>query len=77
MLWKSCDGLGGNEPQMKSTTELMQRQVGQMSHIIDDLLDVSRIGRGKIELRIETIDLASVVSQAAEAVRPHVRAHGA
>ena len=49
---------------------MMQRQVGQMVRLVDDLLDVSRISRGKIELRKEPIELASVVHQAVEAVRP-------
>jgi PAS domain S-box-containing protein len=50
--------------------EMMGRQVGQMVRLIDDLLDVSRITRGKIELRKETVELASVVEGALESVRP-------
>ena len=49
---------------------MMERQVGQMVRLVDDLLDVSRISRGKIELRKEPIELASVVHHAVEAVRP-------
>jgi CheY-like chemotaxis protein/two-component sensor histidine kinase len=49
---------------------MMRRQVGQMVHLVDDLLDVSRISRGKIELRLEPVELASVVHHAVEAVRP-------
>ena len=49
---------------------MILRQVGHLARLIDDLLDVSRISRGKIELRKETIDLAPVVSAAVEAVRP-------
>ncbi len=60
----------GNEPEMKSLAELMYRQVRQINHLIDDLLDVSRIRQGKIELRLETIDLASVISQAVEVAQP-------
>ena len=48
----------------------MQRQVGHMVRLVDDLLDVSRISRGKIELRKEPVELASVVNHAVEAVRP-------
>ena len=48
---------------------MMDRQVGQMVRLVDDLLDVSRISRGKIELRKERIDLASVVNHAVEAAR--------
>ncbi len=51
---------------------LMDRQVGQLKRLIDDLLDVSRISRGKIELRRDHLDLATVVEGALEAVRPFV-----
>jgi CheY-like chemotaxis protein/nitrogen-specific signal transduction histidine kinase len=61
---------GGDGQKMKPVTEMMQRQVGQMVHLVDDLLDVSRISRGKIELRKEPIELASVVYHAVEAIRP-------
>ena len=42
---------------------MMERQVGQMVRLVDDLLDVSRITRGKIELRKERVELAAVVQQ--------------
>jgi PAS domain S-box-containing protein len=48
----------------------MERQVGQMVRLVDDLLDVARISRGRIELRKERIELASVVHQAVEICRP-------
>jgi signal transduction histidine kinase len=51
---------------------LMERQVGHMIRLVDDLLDVSRISRGKIELRRERVELATVVNQAVEAARPLV-----
>jgi PAS domain S-box-containing protein len=53
---------------------MMDRQLGQMVHLIDDLLDVSRITRGKLHLRRERIDLAAVVQNAVEASRPLVEA---
>ena len=55
---------------VKSVTEMMERQVGQMVRLVDDLLDVSRISQGKIELRAERIELASIVRDAVEAARP-------
>jgi signal transduction histidine kinase len=61
---------GGDEQKVNSVTEMMQRQVGQMVRLIDDLLDVSRISRGEIELRREPVELASIVHHAVEAVRP-------
>ena len=55
---------------------MMERQVGQMVRLVDDLLDVSRISRGKIELRRGRIELASAVNHAVEAARPLVQSHG-
>ena len=56
--------------------EMMERQIVQMVRLVDDLLDVSRISQGKIELRKERIELASVVHHAVEAVRPLSAEHG-
>ncbi|HXG13001.1 MAG TPA: response regulator [Gemmataceae bacterium] len=50
--------------------ELMDRQVRQMSRLIDDLLDISRINQGKLELRKEPIELARVVTRSVESTRP-------
>ena len=62
---------GGNSEAVQSATEMMERQIGQMVRLVDDLLDVSRITRGKIELRRERIELASAVNHAVEAFRPN------
>jgi CheY-like chemotaxis protein/PAS domain-containing protein len=48
----------------------MWRQMKQMVRLIDDLLDVSRISRGTIELRKERVELQSVIHQTIESVRP-------
>src|SRR6202521_579975 len=61
---------GGDEQRVKPATEMMQRQVGQMVRLVDDLLDMSRISGGKIQLRMEPVELASVVHHAVEAARP-------
>jgi CheY-like chemotaxis protein/two-component sensor histidine kinase len=55
---------------------MLERQVGQMSRLVDDLLDMSRITRGKIELRRERVELASIVYQAVEAARGVYRSLG-
>ena len=47
-----------------------------MVRLVDDLLDVSRITRGKIELRKERVELAAVVSSAVEASRPLIEEWG-
>jgi PAS domain S-box-containing protein len=51
---------------------LMKEQVVHMVRLVDDLLDVSRIMRGKVQLRRETVDAASIVQRSIEAVRPLV-----
>jgi signal transduction histidine kinase/ActR/RegA family two-component response regulator len=50
--------------------EIMARQVRQLSRLVEDLLDVSRVSRGRIELRRHQLRLADVVSDALEASRP-------
>lgn len=49
---------------------LIERQVNHMVRLVDDLLEISRITRGKIELRKEIVDIATVVSSAIEGTRP-------
>ena len=53
--------------------EMMERQVHNMTRLVDDLMDVSRIHWGKIELRREEVDLASVVRRAVEASMPLIK----
>ncbi len=53
---------------------VIERQVESLTRMVDDLLDVSRITQGKIVLRREKIDLASVVARALETSRPLVEA---
>lgn len=50
--------------------EVLERQVAHLLRLVDDLLDVSRITRGKIELRREPIEVATAVSRAVEITRP-------
>jgi PAS domain S-box-containing protein len=53
---------------------VMRRQVDYMVHLIDDLLDVSRISRGTLELRKEVVDLGRVLQSAVETSRPLIEA---
>ncbi len=55
---------------------MMERQLTQMVRLVDDLLDVSRISRGKVELRKERIDLATVVQNAVETSLPLIEQQG-
>src|SRR5262249_41181285 len=52
-----------------SASEMLERQVAQMARLVDDLLDMSRITRGKIELRTERVELAPIIRQSVEAAR--------
>ncbi|HEU5182006.1 MAG TPA: ATP-binding protein, partial [Candidatus Polarisedimenticolia bacterium] len=54
--------------------EMMSRQVSHMVRLVDDLMEVSRITRGKIEIRKEPVDLAAVVRTAVETSRPLIDA---
>lgn len=60
---------GGNTA-VQSVSAMMERQIGQMTRLVDDLLDVSRISRGSIELRKEYVELVSAVQHAVEAAQP-------
>src|SRR5207245_8707543 len=56
--------------------EIVERQIEHMTRLIDDLLDVSRITRGKIELREQPLLLSSVVERAIESARPLIDERG-
>ena len=56
--------------------EIVERQIEHMTRLIDDLLDVSRITRGKIELREQPLLLSAVVEQAIESARPLIEERG-
>jgi CheY-like chemotaxis protein len=59
-----------DDAEMKWTTEVIDRQVGQMVRLIDDLLDVSRITSGKIRLQRQIVDVNRIVGHAVEASQP-------
>ncbi len=61
---------------VEQTRTMMERQLGQLVHLVDDLLDLSRISRGKIELRKERVELAKIVQHAVETSRPAIDSAG-
>jgi PAS domain S-box-containing protein len=61
-----------NDSTGKELRELMERQVRHLARLVDDLLDVSRITQGKIQLRQEVVDLVPLVSRTIEALRPAI-----
>ena len=68
------DGL--TERDVKTAREVITRQVAVMVRLIDDLLDVSRISRNKLDVRKERVDLAAVVESAVESSRPLIHQCG-
>ena len=61
---------------VQQTRAMMERQVHHLVRLVDDLLDVSRVMRGKIELRREPVELATVVARAVETVQPLIEVQG-
>jgi PAS domain S-box-containing protein len=65
---------GDDRAAMDRARSLMERQLQQMVRLVDDLLDVSRITRGKVELRRQRAELAAVIQTAVETSRPLIAA---
>ncbi len=62
--------LGPKDPKLDSARDMIERQVNHLVRLVDDLLDVSRVSRGKITLRKAPLDLGAVVRQVVETTRP-------
>jgi len=63
-----------NESQVRWAHDVIERQVQNMARLLDDLLDVSRITRGTMEIRKELIELQEVIDAAIEIARPAIEA---
>ena len=63
-------------PSQKAAQDIIDRQVQQLVRLVDDLLDVSRITRGKVELKLGMVELAVVIDQALETVKPFIEQRG-
>ena len=69
--------LSGDKPAMLDRVRgTMERQVDQMVHLINDLLDIARISSGKMVLQIERVDMQSVIASAVETSLPLIEAGG-
>ena len=62
-----------SDPSVQAPIGMIRRQTAHLSRLVDDLLDVSRITQGRIQLQRKPIDLATVISQAIETVAPMIR----
>jgi PAS domain S-box-containing protein len=66
----------GNDSLMEQARTMMERQVGHMVRLVEDLLDISRISRGKLQLRKERVELNAIIRSALEAARPLIETQG-
>jgi PAS domain S-box-containing protein len=64
----------GNEPSQSWAISVLDRQLHQLTHLVDDLMDVSRITQRRMELRRQAVDLRSILLVAAEDVRAMMKA---
>jgi PAS domain S-box-containing protein len=66
----------GNNQIIKTAHETLERQLGQMIRLVDDLLDLNRVTHDRLELRHDEVALSTVIQQAVEVARPLVDAAG-
>jgi len=64
------------DPELSWSREVIERQVDQMSRLIDDLLDIARIAGGKLPIRKERLPLERAIDMALETSRPYINAAG-
>ena len=67
---------GKRDPSGERPLEMMDRQIGHLVRLVDDLLDVSRISHGKIELKMEPLDLGLLVRRTVDSCREQMDAAG-
>ena len=67
---------GSGSPELQRPIELIERQVAQMSRLIDDLLDVSRISRGVLGIRRMRVSCDAIIDAAVDASRDELEANG-
>ena len=60
-------------PELEHPLRIIERQVASLRRLVDDLMDVSRIGAGKMEIRKEEVDLKPIVDRAVESVMPLIQ----
>jgi signal transduction histidine kinase/ActR/RegA family two-component response regulator len=61
------------DPRTTASVDIIKRQVTHLTRLVDDLLDVSRITQGRIQLQRQPLELSSIISQAMESVEPLLR----
>ncbi len=71
---KLLGGDAANESQQRWAREVIARQLQRMALMLDDLLEISRITQGRLELKTEVVELASIINTAVETARPLIEA---
>jgi PAS domain S-box-containing protein len=71
---KLLETKSADENQQKLAREIIGRQVQRMALLLDDLLDVSRITRGRLDLKMDVVDLHAIIDAAVETARPMIDA---
>jgi PAS domain S-box-containing protein len=66
---------GADDPTVRWAREVIDYQIRQMAQLVDDLLEISRVTRGKVRLHKERVDVATIVAYAVETSRPILDAH--
>lgn len=64
--------VAGDAPPVHAALAMLSRQTAQLTRLVEDLLDISRVARGKVSLRRETLEIGEIIEQAAETVQPLV-----
>jgi signal transduction histidine kinase len=64
------------DPQLAWSRDVIERQLGHLTRLVDDLLDVSRVTRGKINLTREPVEVGGLVARAVETVQPLITERG-
>src|SRR6185295_8849105 len=67
---------GDENPIQEQARTILERQVAQLTRLVGDLLEVSRVATGQLRLHLESIDLRGVVTVAVEATRAAVERRG-
>ncbi|MFN2644487.1 MAG: response regulator [Burkholderiales bacterium] len=67
---------GSQDPEVAWSQVVIERQIEQLSRLIDDILDIERISRGKFDLKKSSLPLEVVIDMALEASRPQINAAG-
>jgi CheY-like chemotaxis protein len=67
---------GAAEPELGHARGIIERQTEQLVRLVDDLMEISRIGRGRIHLQLQRVELASAIAMAVEASRSLIDSGG-